>query len=186
MIPREIVEKTHPLRNMVLKLGIWFVAILFAGCAPYQMGTRSLYPADVQTVYVPMFKSDSYRRNLAERLTEAVVKHIEANTPYKVVGPAEADSVLTGHISSETKRVLVETNTDEGRELQANLVVQVDWKTRNDQLLFADGVDLPRNAVQIGQTASLVPEVGISIVVAQQQAIEKLAAQIVAMMEAPW
>ena len=40
---------------------------LFAGCATYQIGNRSLYPQDVHTVYVPIFDSDSFRRNLGER-----------------------------------------------------------------------------------------------------------------------
>ena len=41
---------------------------------------------DVSTVYVPMIESGSYRRDLGERLTEAVAKQIELKTPYKVVG----------------------------------------------------------------------------------------------------
>ena len=47
-------------------------SLLLAGCAGYQVGTDSLYAPDVATVYVPMIESDSYRRDLGERLTEAV------------------------------------------------------------------------------------------------------------------
>ena len=56
-------------------------------------GTDSLYAADIATVYVPMIESDSYRRDLGERLTEAVVKEIELKTPYKVVSTPNADSI---------------------------------------------------------------------------------------------
>src|SRR4051812_20937445 len=79
-----------------------------AGCARYRFGAASLYPPDIQTVYVPVFESNSFRRGLSEWLTEAVCKEIEAKTPYKVVGTPQADSVLTAKLVSDTKRVIIE------------------------------------------------------------------------------
>src|SRR6266481_1806454 len=81
------------------------VMLAGGGCAGYRFGAASLYPPDIQTVYVPVFESNSFRRNLGEWLTEAVCKEIELKTPYKVVGTPNADSVLTGKITSDTKRV---------------------------------------------------------------------------------
>ena len=62
------------------------MSLLASGCAAYRFGAASLYPPDIQTVYVPVFESNSFRRNLSELLTEAVCKEIELKTPYKVVG----------------------------------------------------------------------------------------------------
>src|SRR5687768_8924245 len=73
----------------------FLVWLTFPGCAGYQLGQRSLYRPDIRTVHVPVVQSDSYRRYLGERLTEAVVKQIELKTPYKVVGSDSADSVLS-------------------------------------------------------------------------------------------
>ena len=81
----------------------FLLPLLFCGCAGYQIGNQSLYPLEIHTVYVPMFQSNSFRRNLGERLTEAVVKEIEKRTPYKVVSDPNADSVLTGRIVAETR-----------------------------------------------------------------------------------
>src|SRR5687767_14906756 len=95
------------------KLLLLFVLGL-GGCAGYQLGNGTLYRTDIRTVYVPMFESDSFRRNLGERLTEAVVKEIENKTPYKVLSdPGAADSVLRGHLVSERKAVLAENRFDE-------------------------------------------------------------------------
>ena len=69
------------------------------GCVGYRIGTESLYPCNIHTVYVPVFESDSFRRYLGERLTEAVIKEIELKTPYKVTGDSEADSILSGRIT---------------------------------------------------------------------------------------
>ena len=111
-------------------LFLLFLLLLLAGCAGYQIGNQSLYPPEIHTVYVPMFQSNSFRRNLGERLTEAVVKEIETKTPYKVVSDPNADSVLTGRIVDETKHVLVPDLTGDARESQVDMQVQVSWVDR--------------------------------------------------------
>ena len=78
-----------------------------ARLAGYQIGNKSLYPAGIETVYVPICKSNSFRRGLGEQLTEAIQKEIEKKTPYKVVGTPNADSTLLCEISGEKKTVLV-------------------------------------------------------------------------------
>ena len=90
-------------------------SLLFCGCIGYQVGTGSLYAPDVATVYVPMIDSDSYRRDLGERLTEAVDKEIELKTPYKVVSTPDADSVLSIRLVNDTRRTLVENAFDDPR-----------------------------------------------------------------------
>ncbi|HEY2880798.1 MAG TPA: hypothetical protein VGJ15_00140, partial [Pirellulales bacterium] len=75
------------------------------GCAGYHIGNASLFPPDVSTVYVPMVESASFRPDLGEALTEAICKQIEKETPYKVVGNPNADSILTVKLVTDTKRV---------------------------------------------------------------------------------
>ncbi len=171
-----------------LRLGAacWALAFL-VGCAPYRLGAPTLFPCSVRTVYVPVFNTDSFRRQLGERMTEAVVKEIEQRTPYKVVSNANADSVLSGKIVSDTKRLLVEAPTDEPRETELNFQVQVSWIDRQGkQLQPSRTVPLPADLVQIGQSSGVIPELGQTMATAQQAAIDRLAQQIVALMEAPW
>ena len=105
--------------------------LIVGGCAGYQLGNRSLYRADIRTVYVPMFESDSLRRYLGERLTEAVVKEIETKSPYKVLSdPNSADSVLTGRIVTEGKSVLAERTPTSHATSKPTLVVVVNWLDR--------------------------------------------------------
>ena len=162
-------------------------AAMLAGCTGYQVGNRSLYDRDVRTVYVPMFESASYRRNLGERLTEAVMKEIEAKTPYKVVGSPNADSILSGRIVGETKRVVAENAYDDPRELEVNLQVEVSWIDRQGSAIHAAAcVELPPELSMVHGNTSLVPEVGQSVATAHQLAIGRVAERIVAMMETPW
>ncbi|REK10904.1 MAG: hypothetical protein DWQ37_15810 [Planctomycetota bacterium] len=175
-------------RNAIARLG-WLCAsaLLPSGCAAYRFGAQTLYPPDIQTVYVPIFESDSFRRNLAEFLTEAVVKQIQDRTPYRVVGTAEADSVLSGKITTDTKRVVFEDPFDYPRENQVNLSIEVRWVNRrggliNDPAEFA----VPANLAILSGQGLLVPEYGQSVATAQLQAVQGLASQIVSLMESPW
>jgi len=157
------------------------------GCATYQIGNQTLYPPHIRTVYVPIFESDSYRRFLGEQLTEAVMKEIEAKSPYKVVGTPNADSVLSGRITSETKRVLVEDPFDNTREIEVGLQVFVRWIDRRGNEVQPIGpVPVPEELTVVAATATAIPEVGQSVATAHQTAIQRLAEQIVAMMESPW
>jgi hypothetical protein len=161
--------------------------LALGGCAGYRFGAASLYPPDIQTVYVPVFESNSFRRNLSELLTEAVCKEIETKTPYKVVGSPQADSVLTGKIVNDTKRIIVEDQFDMPRETEMNLAVQVRWINRKGDLLNrATAVPVPQDLVTLSSAAVVIPEYGQSVATAQLQSIQNLAAQIVSMMEMPW
>ena len=157
------------------------------GCTGYRMGTASLFPADIQTIHVPIFQSDSYRRGMGERLTELVIKEIEERTPYKVVSSADADSILTGRITNDTKRVTIEDAHDQPRDVQMNFVVQVTWVDRKGDLVSQGGtVPIPSQTVELSQNSEQIAEFGQSTATAQQQSLERLARQIVSLMENPW
>jgi outer membrane lipopolysaccharide assembly protein LptE/RlpB len=178
--------RMYPCRptTLALLLAAW---PLLGGCAGYQFGNASLYPSHIHTVYVPVFGSTSFRRNLGERLTEAVQKEIELKTPYKVVGTPQADSTLSGHIVGETKSQVVQSIEGDPRVVELNLAVEVSWVDHRGQVIRGgQTIPLPSELVTIGASADLVPEIGQSMAVAHQEAIVRLAEQIVSLMEAPW
>jgi hypothetical protein len=173
-----------------LRGGIVLAACLVlacGGCAAYRFGAASLYPPDIQTVYVPVFESDSFRRNISELLTEAVCREIEKVTPYKVVGTPDADSVLTAKLISDTKRVVIEDTFDQPREVEINMAVEVRWVNRRGDLLNEAATPAAAQDVALlSAPGNLVAEYGQSVTTAQLQSIQRLAAQIVSLMEVPW
>jgi hypothetical protein len=163
--------------------------LLLTGClGNYQFGARTLFPEGIETVYVPVFDSVSYRRDLGEELTEAVVKEIERRSNFKVVSsPATADTVLVGKIIGENKKLLFEIPTGDPREMEVNLAVQVSWTDqRGRPVRDIPTLPVPGAAVNVSASNNLVPEVGQSVTTAHQAAIQRLAAQIVSLMEKPW
>lgn len=163
-------------------------SLLATGCAGWRFGNQTLYRPDIRTVYVPPVDSGSFRRSLGERLTEAIVRELELKSSYKVAADPEADSVLRCSIITESKTVITETRFDDPRDLDLNFFVQVTWTDRRGDLITgsANNIPLPPIVVNVGQSANFVPEGGQSLATAQQEAFQKLAQQIVGMMEVPW
>src|SRR5690606_23700927 len=83
---------------MSLVIGL---CVLVASCASDPSkgySTQSVYPEGLSSVAVPIFTNRTYVRDLEFELTDALIKEIEARTPYKVTPESRADSILLGHI----------------------------------------------------------------------------------------
>src|SRR5438552_1927260 len=95
--------------------------------------TRPNYDTSIHTIHVPIFKSqvltDGTRRTLADDVTRAVIREIEAKTPYKVVSDrSAADTELSGTILNLTKNLLNRNQLNEIREAETVLTVGLVWK----------------------------------------------------------
>jgi len=179
--------------SLVLLAAVVFTAGL-TGCAGYRAGALSLYPGGIQTVHVPIFESKSFRRGMGERLTEAVQKQIEKETPYRVVGsPEQADTILRGQIVNDTKRVTAGSKSGYPRAVELNVVVQTQWIDRRT------GRGIGRLGPQgqlpacnmllepfVSADSTVVPQVGQSIATGYQETMVELAEQIVNNMQMPW
>jgi len=168
---------------------ILLLIVLLSGCASlgYQVGSRSLFGQDIQTVYVPLVESDPTRRHLAQRLTEAIAKRIEERSPYKVVGRPSADSILECRIVEKRQRVSIVDENNDPRQKSGEMTLEVRWRDRRDQdirqfesLAWSDG------AAQFSVADAMVAEVGHSLLTSEQSQIDRIADQIVGMMELPW
>jgi hypothetical protein len=162
---------------------------LWTGCAGlgYQVGSRSLFGQDIRTVYVPIVEADPTRRHLAERLTEAICKRIEERSPYKVVGRPSADSVLECRIVQKNQRVSLVDSSNDPRQKSGDLTVEIRWRDRRSQdLRQFDALPWSERATQITASDAMVAEFGHSLLTSEQEQIDRIANQIVGMMETPW
>lgn len=167
-------------RRAWLKAAGSFSSLCFLGCG---YSVRPPYNRDIRTVYVPIFRSLTFRRDLNLMLTEAVAKEIEKRTPYKVVGtPEGADSTLSGEVIFADKNLIVENPQNLPRQLSASMVVNVRW-TDNRQT-SGDPKDV--GSVTMRETVTFSPEFGDTSMMAYQKTCQKMAEQIASMMEEPW
>ncbi|MFM7115222.1 MAG: LPS assembly lipoprotein LptE [Planctomycetota bacterium] len=170
---------------LIIRTALWLLLaagllLTGVGCAGYHMGNQFLYRNDIRSVHVAIFETDSYRRFLGQRLTEAVVKQIESQTPLTISDPRLADSFVQGRILRDTKRVLSETRDDDPRALQYGWQLEVTWVDRA-------GVPLmQRQVLRIDEDIDFIPEGGQSLATAELEMVERLARQIVGQMEIAW
>ncbi len=141
---------------------------------------QSLYRSDVRTVAVPVFTTRSFDRGTEFNLSEAVVKQIEATTPYKVVPRSRADTILEGQVVD----VLVSTlSTDPDsaipQEQMLGLTIDFIWKDLRSGRILVE-----RRGFE--QTATYYPTLGEGRFVGRQQAVERLALAIVQELQADW
>ena len=164
---------------------------LLSGCAGV-VGSMSLsgcgysirppFQVDVQTVYVPIFKSSTFRRDLNMMLTEAVQNEIRRRTPFQVVGnPEGADTLLEGEIIYNDKSAFVQSPNNLPRQLMASITARVAWID-----LRQGGIPRDRDRVTVTEEMFFYPELGETTTAAYTKVIEKLARQIVSMMEESW
>jgi hypothetical protein len=166
--------------------------------------TRPNYDTGIRTVYVPIFQNNTFYKGLEFRLTQALVREIETKTPYKVVNCREdADTELFGKIINFDKSVVLNNQLNEIRQGQTIMSVEVVWRDLrpgfNEAILsrqgparppdpFAPPPDLdakhkPPHPLLVQSTATFEPELGGSLNAVQNQNIDRLAVQIVSMME---
>lgn len=158
---------------------IMLVGTMLSGCG-YTI--RAPFDKSVKTVFVPVFRTQSYRRDLNLNLCEMVQKEIMQRSPYKVVGrPEGADTILEGTINFADKNTVVENPFNLPRELNATVSVAVKW-THNPPT----EVEKSKPPTTVSETVNFVPEVGETALTAFYRVNQRLAAQIVDMMEQPW
>jgi len=190
--------------------------MLLTGCTSdghfsvFGYSTAPTYDCNIRTVYVPIFENPSFRRGLEFELTKAVIREIEAKTPYKVVNRRElADTELLGKVVNRRKALINMNQLGEVRESEVTMAVELQWRdlrpghlgealSKNDTLTKEDPLALDRqdpnlpqnlrhskdpNTILVQPTSSFIPELGGSVVSAEQRIINQLAVQIVSMME---
>ncbi len=217
--PETPMRRTAPFSLIAATLG------LLVGCAGdghinlFGYTTAPPYDETIRTVYVPIFENVSFRRGLEFDLTRAVIREIEAKTPYKVANCRErADTELLGKIVSRRKALVNQNQLGEVREAEVSMVVELQWRDLRPGHFgeYLSRADAPRkddplkdsvtrdphdpahkndpfgrqakdpNTIIVQPTGHFIPELGGSVTSAEQQIIDRLAVQIVSLMEKPW
>lgn len=159
-------------------------SLLVAGCG-YNVGAP--FSQEVRTVAVSIPKSDSPRRFLEMQLTEAVQKQIQQRTHFRLAREAEADTALVLRLTDLQKGMLGQTENSDARELQLSLRVAAEWvDRRSGDVLKNQEFDMGKLPRALVAQAEYAPEVGQSLATAEREVIDRMARDIVNMMEMPW
>jgi hypothetical protein len=156
--------------------------LLAGGCGASTGYTNaSLFPSDVNNVYLEMFDNRSFRRGIEFTLTDALAKRIEVDTPYKIVSDRDrADSVMSGQIVTSGESILtIERDTGRVLETEVILTAVVNWKNMKDGKLMI-------NSRTVTATTSFSEFQRQDFAYGAAVAANKLAQTIVELMKNPW
>lgn len=138
------------------------------GCGMTGYSIRAPFDTTIKTVYVPIFQSITFRRDINFQLTQLVQYEIERRTPYKVVSDEEdADTTLAGSINYTDKNIIVENPNNLPRQLTTMVIVAVTWTDNR----LAEKVNT--NPDLISQSFNFYPEIGESTEAAFYRTAEK-------------
>ena len=158
------------------------VCLCLCGCAEMAgYSSESLFPEDVDSVYVQMFDNRSFRRGVEYELSDALAKRIEAETPYKIISSRDrADTVISGQIVQITESVLSrERQIGRALEKEVQLRAVVSWKNlKTGELLI--------NNKSVNASANYSEWQNQGFGYASTLAANNLARRIVELMEKEW
>lgn len=163
--------------RLLLATGCLVALCGLTGCG---YSSDNLFRTHVKTVYVQMFDTREFRRDLEFMLTEAVKKRIATDTPYRVAPKETADTILKGEVLEERQAAFAPSfRSRQPRDKQMTLVVRMEWEdVRTGRML----VDRPL----LLQAGDYLPPAGETEKLAQQKGVDRLAARIVAQMYNEW
>jgi len=153
-----------------------------AGCGNYTM--KNQYRPGISTVFVPVWTrgKDVYRREIEMRLTEAIAKRIEQDTPYKIAGKDKADTELSGKIVRIDQQVL-SRNPDTGlaRDLEVTFTLAFTWKDLRTGKILKEYSNF-----RVADTYITEHPIGEDFFQGSEAVINRIARRVVEQMEADW
>jgi len=169
-------------RQFVPLIAAAAVCLNLSGCGSVS-GYRNerLFPADVGSVYVEMFDNLTFRRNSEYKLTDALAKRIEAETPYKIITDRNrADTLISGRITWLGEALLtMERERGLPLEKEFEAVAVVSWKNLKTGELLIDNRS-------VNGSASYSDFQNQGLEYASSVAVNNLAVKIVELMEEKW
>lgn len=182
---KKMKKQNRKTNHFSAKKGVFILMLCALGlCGCAEMGgytNQSLFPRDIETVYLEMFDNQSFRRGAEYELTDALSKRIEVETPYKIVSSRDrADTIMSGQIVSIGETAL-STDRETGRILEKEvlLIARINWKNLKTGDLLIDNNSL-------SATASYSEYQQQDIKYASNLAANNLARKIVELMEIKW
>jgi len=108
---------------MIRLLASLLAVFALAGCGYTAGGVWE----ESRTVAVPVFENDTFEAGLGPELTDAVIKELNARTPWAVTRAGGAGTTLSGTIT-EVRRQNLTTGSTTGLVAEQAIIVQMDFQ----------------------------------------------------------
>jgi len=157
--------------------------VLLAACGGakgFQAGTS--LPTRYRSIAVPMFQNATYDRQVGYLLTEAIQKRLQQVSPYAITGEGTADTVLRGKVKEVQVRQLSQS-LGTGLSEEVGYTVTIDWEWVD--MRTGKPIAAQNGFASSGMVVASRPQAE-PLDLAKYGAVQRLAEDIVANMQADW
>lgn len=162
---------------MMSRFPVFIVLIAILSSCGYT--TRSLLRQDFESIYVPIFDNDTFRRGLEFGLTKAVIDEILWRTRLKIVDKEDADAILYGKITNIEEMVITENIIDDIVEGRVTVFLDIKLVNARTGRNIIEKKGLEWETEYIGRRSEGVAS-------SQKEAFVDMAERIVNLMEEDW
>jgi hypothetical protein len=176
-----------PLRNLhaLLCLAAIHVMLMTTGCATDSTkgySSAPLFRSDISTVAVPIFENKTGVRDVEFQLTDALIKEIEARSPYKVTSGNHADTIVLGQIRDIQLDQLSKSRlTGLSEEVILSVTIDFLWKDNRTGKTIVERQSYAGHGLFVPSNPS-----GEPVELGRFAAVEHLARDVVNEMRAEW
>ena len=155
---------------------ILVIFALISGCG---YTNKSLISRKINSIYIPIFENDTFRRGLEFDLTNAVKDEIMSKTKLRIAQKDNADTILTGKIKKVTDSMLSSNAEDNIVESRVSIYVDIKLVDRRTGRTLIEEKNLKKSA-------EFIVKRGENIKTASQESLDGLAEIIVYHLEEKW
>lgn len=171
---RRNVIKYFLLVELALPVTAW--VLLCAGCG---YTAKARLPEDISTIAVPIFRNQTFYRDIELELTQALRKEILAKTHLRVADLKDARVVLDGEVTDFLLYRLREDLVDRVIEFQVRLKVDVELRDqKTGEMLYS--------VKALTRQAEFLVSKGEAIEKARDEAVREMAREIVSQVINRW
>ncbi len=172
-----IIQTVFCNRILFMKLtGIMVLFALISGCG---YTTKSLISRKINSIYIPIFENNTFRRGLEFDLTKAVKDEIMSKTKLRIAQKDNSDTILTGQITKVSEAMLSSDLADNIVESRVSIYVDIKLVDRRTGRTLVDEKN-------VQHSAEFVVGRGENINTASQESMALLAETIVNHLEKKW
>jgi hypothetical protein len=167
---------------MIRALHLAVIALL-TGCAGAKgWKAGSTLPDKYRSVSVPIFQNSTYDRQIGYQLTEALQKRLQQVSPYAIAGEGAADTMLRGKIVKvDIRQISQSLGTGLSEEMGYTVTVDWEWVDMRTGKPIAAQNGFASSGMVVASRPQAEP-----LDLAKYGAVQRLAEDIVANMQADW
>lgn len=162
---------------------IALLCVALAGCEGSKgWNTGAKMPTKYRSIAVPVFTNTTYDRQIGYHLTEALQKRLQQASPYSIMGEGSADTVLRGKVTKvDIKQISQSLGTGLSEEVGYTVTMDWEWVDMRTGKAIVARNGFASSGVVVASRPQAEP-----LDLARYGAVQRLADDIVANMQADW